>query len=91
MTCLTMIYLIIFGESTAQFVGSFYGKRINEVWYSSKTFYIVMIGVLMVPLILRKQIAELKGLASLLFGAIGIFVFITFFLLTLDTRFSRPL
>jgi amino acid permease len=87
--CLTMIYFMIFSATTTQFVGSLFDKSVNEVWYTSKSFYVILLGVILIPVVLRKQLKQFKILATLLFTSIGIFILITFFLLTGDLRFTR--
>ena len=81
-TCLTIIYLIVFGETSAQFVGQFFDRRLNEVWYSSKPFYIISLAILLLPVILMKQLAEFKWLWTLMFASVSLFLIIGMYTLT---------
>jgi len=73
-TCLVIIYLIVTGETCAQFFGSFYGKQLGEVWYSSRPFYIGVVSVGLFPVVLKKQLAEFKWLGTLMFASVTIFL-----------------
>jgi amino acid permease len=73
-TCLTIIYFIVFSETSAQFVGSFFGRTLGEVWYSSKAFYVLSLSVLLFPVVMKKQLAEFKWLGTLMFASVTIFL-----------------
>ena len=79
--CLMLIYLIVLSSTLAQFIGGFYGKSLGDVWYSSKPFYVLIIGVSLVAVIIKKELAEMKVLSWLLFGSINIFILMNLLLL----------
>lgn len=45
-----------------------------DMWYYDRYFYVLILGVLLAPVILKKELAELEWLSYVLFGAIGLFV-----------------
>jgi len=87
---LMMIYFIVFSETMGQLVGSFWDKKLGEAWYSDKPTYVLGLGVLLIPVVIKKELAELDWLASLLFFSIGLFVIINGYMLFFDDRFIDP-
>ena len=77
--------MIVFSETIAQFVGSFFGRTLGEVWYSSKSFYVLSLAVLLLPVVLKKQLAEFKWLGTLMFASVAIFLIIGIYILTFET------
>jgi amino acid permease len=68
-------------------MGSFFGMALGEVWYSSQWFYVVLLGFLMVPVILKKELAELEVLSYMLFVSLGLFILVNFIQLFFDANF----
>jgi amino acid permease len=84
--CLMLIYLIVLSTTLAEFIGDFFDKKLGEVWYSSKAFYVLIVGVSLLFIVLKKDLAELKWISALLFFSIGIFILMSLTLF-FDPRF----
>lgn len=82
-----IIYFIVFADTTGQLAGSFNGYALGEIWYSSRYVYVLILGAVMTPIILKKELAELDWLAILLFSCIGIFIVANFWELVIDPKF----
>jgi amino acid permease len=87
---LMMIYFIVFSETMGQLVGSFWDKNLGEAWYADKPTYVIGLGILLIPVVIKKELAELEWLATLLFCSIALFVLITGYMLCFDDRFLDP-
>jgi hypothetical protein len=61
----------------------FNGGAVDE-WYYERFFYVLILGALLTPVILKKDLDELEWLSYVLFGAIGLFIVTNLFQLTLD-------
>jgi amino acid permease len=85
---LMMIYLIVISETLAQDVGAFAGKRFGEVWYSSKPSYVLLIGLMLASVVIKKEIAAFSWLANLLFASIWLFIVFSLILLQFDPRYD---
>ena len=83
--CLMLIYLIVLSSTLAQFIGGFFGKSFGEVWYSSKPFYVGFIGLSLIAVVIKKELAEMKILSWLLFGSITLFILMSLILLIFDS------
>jgi len=83
-----MVYFIVFGDTTAQLIGSFNGHKLGETWYSSRWFYVLLLGTGLAPVIVKKELAELKWLSILLFACVGIFIVTNFWELVIDPKFE---
>ena len=87
-----MIYFIVFSETSAQLIGGIFGgKELGDVWYSSKTVYVIALGIGLGPIVIKKEIAELEWLSILLGVSIVIFVILSLWLLLIDPRFEIPI
>lgn len=69
-----MIYFIVFSQTASQLVGGFTGQPFQSVWYTSKYFYVLVLGIGLGPVIVKKELAELEWLSILLGVSILIFV-----------------
>lgn len=74
---LMMIYFIVFGNISASIVADIFTSPPD--FFLAKPLYILIISVCILPLILKKEIKELKIASILLFLAIGLF-FVTLIL-----------
>ena len=83
-----MVYFIVFGDTTAQLIGSFKDKKLGAIWYSSRYFYVLLLGAGLAPVIVKKELAELKWLSILLFACVGIFIVTNFWELVIDPEFE---
>lgn len=91
---LLMIYLIVFGTTASSVVQNISNNTTN--FFVNKTFYVLLIGLVNIPLILKRAIKELKIASFLLFGSIILFVVILGFqlgtkgtYLNTDTNFDN--
>jgi amino acid permease len=82
-----MIYFIVFSDTTGQLVGSFNDHALGEIWYSSRYFYVLLLGAALAPVILKKDLAELEWLSIVLFVSIGLFIVVNFWELVIDPKF----
>ena len=71
---LLMIYLIVFGGTASSIIQDASKNTTN--FFTGKTFYVLVIAVINVPLVLKRAIKELKIASYLLFGSIGLFFII---------------
>ena len=76
---LIMIYFIVFGDTFSSIVRNIcYPDQAldqNNI-FTSRLFYVVTLGVALTPVILRKEMKELKCVSITLFLSIGLFMFI---------------
>jgi amino acid permease len=68
-------------------VGSFNDHALGEIWYSSRYFYVLLLGAALAPVILKKDLAELEWLSIVLFVSIGLFIVVNFWELVIDPKF----
>ena len=87
-----MIYFIVFGDTSAQLLKAMTKEPIDESsFYTSKWFYVCIIAALLLPLVLQKDLAELKIISYILFVSLFLFVFVNLGELLFDPRFvSEP-
>ena len=85
--CLMLIYLIVLSTTLATLIGSFFDAPFGQFWYSSKTVYVIIVGLSLLFVVLKKDLAELKWVSWLLFFSIGIFILMSLTLLLFDPRF----
>ena len=83
-----LIYFLVLSSTRAEFFGGFFDKVQGEVWYSSKPVYLLFVGITMLPIVVKKEVAELKWLAWLLSFCIGIFILMSLILLVFDSRYT---
>jgi len=76
-TGLMMVYFIVFGDISASIVRqvAYPNKQetFENVWVS-RWPYVLMIGLLLVPLVIMRELKELKVISMTLFAGIGIFL-----------------
>jgi amino acid permease len=89
---LMMVYFIVFGDTAAQLFVNILndGNPGDQPWFN-RWFYVVVLGLLMTPIILKKELAELEWLSLLLFISLGVFVILMIWLLCFDSAFRDPL
>lgn len=68
-------------------IGGLNGYELGDIWYSSRYFYVLLLGAALTPVVLKKELAELEWLSIVLFVSIGLFVLVNFIQLTIDKRF----
>lgn len=87
---LCMVYFIVFGDTMAQFIGHLIGEKLGEGPWSSRYTYVLILAVLLIPVVLKKELAELKVLSYILFGCLGIFILLNLVQLLFDKHFDIP-
>ena len=74
-----MIYFITFGDTVSQFVASFIdGAFLGSDWYTSRYCYIVILGVFLLIVVMKKELAELEWVSIVLFVSLGLFIISNF-------------
>lgn len=86
--CLILIYLIVISSTCASLISGFMHDSNGEFWYSQRYVYVLFIGFILTIVVIKKDLAELEWLATLLFISIGIFILMSLVLLLFDPRFS---
>mmetsp|Transcript_23302 Transcript_23302/g.31146 ORF Transcript_23302/g.31146 Transcript_23302/m.31146 type:complete len:155 (-) Transcript_23302:869-1333(-) len=70
-----MIYFIVFSNISASLAESVYEPGTENV-LTDRTIYVVLLAFLMLPLCMKKMLAEMKIVSVMLFLAIAIFIFL---------------
>jgi sodium-coupled neutral amino acid transporter 11 len=76
---LMMIYFIVFGDTFASIIKQTCYPDLTDdkdVFWTGRIFYVLCLGVALIPIILKKELRELKLVSVTLFVAIGTFVLI---------------
>ena len=81
---LCMIYFIVFGDTFAALVGTLTHTDYDAEIYTTRWIYSVPLAVLLLPVVIQKELAELAWVGYVLFGSLGIFVVFTFVQLVFD-------
>ena len=85
---LCMIYFIVFGDTAGQLAASFADdETLDSIWYTKRWFYSVPLAVILLPLVLKKELAELAWISYVLFISLTLFVILNFSLLVFDSNF----
>lgn len=74
---LIIIFFEVFGETMAQFMTNLFWADVlpgDENFGMHKTCWIVSLGVLLIPFVVMKELAELKAVSIALFASAIIFV-----------------
>lgn len=79
-SCLIMIYFIVFGDTFSSIVRDlFYYNLSSEDQtsiFTTRLFYVIAIGIFLTPVILRKEMKEMKFVSYTFFTAILLFMLI---------------
>lgn len=74
---LCMIYFIVFGDTFGQLVASFTDdQELDSIWYTSRWCYSVPLSIILLPVVLKKELAELAWISYVLFTSLGLFVIV---------------
>lgn len=85
---LMMIYFIVFGDICSTLMSDvIYGGK-NGFW-SSRVIYILMLAAALFPLIIRKELKELKIASLILFLGVASFIFIFLFQILFEGNFDN--
>ena len=86
---LCMIYFIVFGDTAGQLAASFTAaEHLGTVWYTSRWAYSVPLAALLLPICLKKELAEFAWISYVLFISLTLFVILNFVMLVLDSNFE---
>ena len=81
------LYMILFSEIAISLIGP---KDDPEAFLSNKAFYVIFLGILISPFIIKKKIQEMKFATYVLFfGVISLIVMLTFLLIFRGSYDSR--
>lgn len=84
---LMLVYFILFGDTSAQLVANVFNDGNMTIWWCERFFYVLLLGAVLMPVILKKELAELEILSWILFGSIGLFILTDLWQLLIDPNF----
>mmetsp|Transcript_12699 Transcript_12699/g.21385 ORF Transcript_12699/g.21385 Transcript_12699/m.21385 type:complete len:311 (+) Transcript_12699:175-1107(+) len=96
---LMMVYFIVFGDTMSSVVRNLSNETITaEDFFGKRVAYVIILGSLLVPLVLKKELNEISILSVLLFVSIFTFIILTIVQLGVhgiqdfneDFRFEEP-
>lgn len=77
---LMLIYFIVFGDILRTIIAQvFYDGDQNASAFTARPFYVLLLGLALAPLALKKELKELKIASVILFGGISSFCLILIF------------
>ena len=86
---LCMIYFIVFGDTGGQIAASFVeGGELGSDWYTSRYCYSVPLAIFLLPICMKKELAELAWVSYLLFVALFLFTLVNLIQLCFDSNFE---
>ena len=71
---LTLVYLIVFGDICASIVTQLFYDGKKRGWFSTRVPYVLILGLALSPLILKKELKELRITALTLFLGVSAFL-----------------
>ena len=73
---LCLIYFISFGDTGATLVAAFCGsdEEYGSIWYTSRWPYTVFLGIILLPIVLKKELAEFAWISYVLFVSLTLFI-----------------
>ena len=77
------LYFIVFGDTSKAFVASFSSYEVEEIYYTSRWFYDIILAVILLPIVIKKELAELAWVSYVLFTSLTLFVLLNFILLVI--------
>ena len=85
---LCMIYFIIFGDTAGQLAAEFTtDKSLGDVWYTSRYTYSIPLALVLIPIVIKKELAELAWISYVLFVSLFLFIVVNLIQLTFDSNF----
>lgn len=86
------VYFLILGETSASFVAELIGKEAEDDFWVSRAFYITIIALIMLPVVCKKDLQEMRLVTFTLFVAVTIFIAILLIQLAVFGRseFAEP-
>ena len=70
-----LICFMIFGDILASLAQEHFGQNTENI-YTCRTIYVIILGGLLLPICLKKKLAEMKCVSVTFFLAISLFVFL---------------
>ena len=68
-----MIYFIVFGDVAASFSQQLFFNGQSNIM-TTRQFWIIALAFVMLPIIFKKALAEIKIISYMLFGAVIVFI-----------------
>lgn len=70
-------------------MASFYeGEALNTVWYTSSYTYSIPLAIILLPIVIKKELAEFAWVSYVLFISLTLFVIVNFIQLVFDSNFE---
>ena len=82
-----LVYFIVFGDTTAQLVANVFNEGEMTIWWCERFFYVLLLALALLPVIVKKELAELEWLSWVLFASIGLFIITNLWQLEFDKNF----
>ena len=80
----SILYFIIFSKIAASITKQAFNE-VTENSFKKRTLYVLTLGALLIPICLKKKLAEMKFLSVLFFNAIGLSLSFVIQLITLGS------
>lgn len=85
---LCILYFIVFGDTALAIVLAHTDELEDAVWYTSRTTYCVPLAAVLLPIVLKKELAEFAWISYILFCSLTLFVIVNFIQLVFDSNFD---
>jgi len=79
---LCVLYFIIFGDTGAILVASFFDDpeiHYGSDWYTSRYTYSIPLAIILLPIVLMKELAEFAWISYVLFISLALFFVVNFY------------
>lgn len=72
--CLVMLYFIVFSDTFGQLLANVWNDGVRDVFWTERYFFCLILGFGMLPVVVKKELAELEWCSWVLFGSIVLFI-----------------
>lgn len=88
---LCLLYFIVFSDTFRQLIANVWNEGDIEggPFWTQRWLYVLVLAALMMPIILKKELAELEWCSWVLFASIGLFIVLNLWELTFDNQFDE--